>query len=76
MLSEENKVPRTLSEGGMMAGSATCKQSKAVGTCVCLGLLIQSCEQRQFVYFRHKKKNQTMKIFLSKTTQCTFKVAL
>ena len=33
LYSEDNKIPRTLSEAGKMAGPATYKQSKTIGNC-------------------------------------------
>ena len=36
LLSEEDKVPRTLFEARKVAGSAKCKQSKTVGICAVL----------------------------------------
>ena len=69
MFSEENKVPRTLSEARMVAGSTTYKHSETVKQHVSslkVSLFIQSWRQRKFDHLVCfiMKINVSMKIFL------------
>ena len=67
LLSEENKVPRTLFEGREVAGSATYKQGKTDGICAALqGQFVYSVMKTKrvgvFILFKHK--TQSVKILL------------
>ena len=79
LVSEENKVSRTLFEARKVAGSAKYKQCKWVWNCV-ISLFIQSWDQREFVHLVclgiNKSVNENLSlliVFSPKTTECTFK---